>query len=60
MIVGNSLSGQDLSMEIVEVAKDVYICARSMDTMTEGLSKVIAKHHNLHLRPQVAVSLNSH
>lgn len=51
MIVGKSLSGQDLSMEIVEVAKDVYLSTRS--NVSEGLSKVISKHGNLHLRPEV-------
>ncbi|XP_024028166.1 flavin-containing monooxygenase FMO GS-OX-like 9 [Morus notabilis] len=52
VIVGNSLSGQDLSMELVEVAKEVCLSSRSMN-ITEGLSKVIAKHENLHLRPQI-------
>ncbi|XP_022736309.1 flavin-containing monooxygenase FMO GS-OX-like 9 [Durio zibethinus] len=52
VIVGSSLSGQDISMEIVEVAKEVYISARSLD-ITEGLSKVISKHHNLHLHPMI-------
>lgn len=51
VMVGKSLSGQDLSMEIVEVAKDVYISTRS--NVSEGLSKVISKHDNLHLRPEV-------
>ena len=52
MIVGCSQSGQDLSMELVEVAKDVYLSTKSLK-ITEGLSKVISKHENLHLRPQV-------
>ncbi|KAM6569563.1 hypothetical protein CsatB_017548 [Cannabis sativa] len=52
VIVGSSLSGQDLSMELVEVAKEVYLSSRSMD-ITEGFSKVIAKHQNLHLRQQI-------
>ncbi|PON68904.1 Flavin monooxygenase FMO [Parasponia andersonii] len=52
VIVGNSLSGQDLSMELVEVVKDVYLSSRSMN-ISEGLSKVISKHQNLHLRPQI-------
>ncbi|XP_048328998.1 flavin-containing monooxygenase FMO GS-OX-like 9 [Ziziphus jujuba] len=51
VMVGKSLSGQDLSMEIVEVAKDVYISTRS--NVSEGLSKVISKHDNLHLRPEI-------
>ncbi|KAK6250018.1 Flavin monooxygenase-like - like 10 [Theobroma cacao] len=52
VIVGNSQSGQDISMETVEVAKEVYLSARSLD-ITEGLSKVISKHQNLHLHPQM-------
>ncbi|MBA0773073.1 hypothetical protein Gotri_008375, partial [Gossypium trilobum] len=52
VIVGNSLSGQDISMEIVKVAKEVYLSAKSLE-VTEGLSKVISKHRNLHLYPQI-------
>ncbi|KAE8707427.1 Flavin-containing monooxygenase FMO GS-OX-like 9 [Hibiscus syriacus] len=52
VIVGNSQSGQDLSMEIVKVAKEVYLSARSLD-ITEGLSKVISKNSKLHLRLQI-------
>ncbi|KAF3437589.1 hypothetical protein FNV43_RR20345 [Rhamnella rubrinervis] len=52
VIVGCSLSGQDLSMELVEVAKDVYLSTKSPN-ITEGLSKVISKHEKLHLRPQI-------
>ncbi|KAK8511731.1 hypothetical protein V6N13_029325 [Hibiscus sabdariffa] len=52
VIVGNSQSGQDLSMEIVRVAKEVYLSAKTLD-ITEGLSKVVSKHHNLHLRLQI-------
>ncbi|KAJ4831256.1 hypothetical protein Tsubulata_014572 [Turnera subulata] len=52
VVVGNSLSGQDISMELVEVAKEVHLSSKSLD-ITEGLSKVINKHDNLHLRPQI-------
>ncbi|GAV68483.1 FMO-like domain-containing protein [Cephalotus follicularis] len=52
VVVGNSLSGQDISMELVEVAKEVHLSAKSLD-ITEGLSKVISKNANLHLHPQV-------
>lgn len=51
-MVGNSLSGQDIGMELVDVAKEIYLSAKSVD-VSEGLSKVISKHNNLHLRPQV-------
>lgn len=56
VVVGNSLSGQDISMELVEVAKEVHLSAKSLN-ITEGLSKVISKHDNLHLRPQVILLL---
>lgn len=52
MVVGNSLSGQDIGMKLVDVAKEIHLSAKSLD-VSEGLSKVISKHHNLHLRPQV-------
>ncbi|CAN4088406.1 unnamed protein product [Withania somnifera] len=52
VVVGNSLSGQDIGMELVDVAKEIHLSAKSLD-VSEGLSKVISKHHNLHLRPQL-------
>ncbi|XP_008239883.1 PREDICTED: flavin-containing monooxygenase FMO GS-OX-like 9 [Prunus mume] len=52
VVVGTSLSGQDISMELVEVARAVYLSGKSLD-ISEGLSKVISKHENLHLRPQI-------
>ncbi|XP_028948991.1 flavin-containing monooxygenase FMO GS-OX-like 9 isoform X2 [Malus domestica] len=52
VVVGNSVSGQDISMELVDVAKAIYLSAKSLD-ISEGLSKVISKHENLHLRPQI-------
>ncbi|GKV35572.1 hypothetical protein SLEP1_g43821 [Rubroshorea leprosula] len=52
VVVGNSLSGQDISMELVEVAKEIHLSAKSLN-ITEGLSKVISKHENLRLHPQI-------
>ncbi|KAH7660718.1 Flavin monooxygenase FMO protein [Dioscorea alata] len=52
VVVGNSLSGQDISMELVEIAKEVHISAKSLQ-VSEGLSKVISKHQNLHLHVQI-------
>lgn len=57
VVVGNSQSGQDISLELVEVAKEIHISIRSINSVTEGLSKVIQKHPNLHLQPQV---INTH
>ncbi|KAB2609416.1 flavin-containing monooxygenase FMO GS-OX-like 9 [Pyrus ussuriensis x Pyrus communis] len=54
VVVGTSLSGQDISMELVDVAKAIYLSGKSLD-ISEGLSKVITKHENLHLRPQIEI-----
>ncbi|CAI0395051.1 unnamed protein product [Linum tenue] len=53
VMVGNSLSAQDISMELAGVAKEVHISSRSQKNFMEGFSKVISKHEKLHLRPQV-------
>ncbi|XP_040986030.1 flavin-containing monooxygenase FMO GS-OX-like 9 [Juglans microcarpa x Juglans regia] len=52
VVVGNSLSGQDISMELLEVAKEVHLSSRSLK-ISEGLSKVISKNGNLYLHPQI-------
>ncbi|KAL6211189.1 hypothetical protein ACLB2K_016416 [Fragaria x ananassa] len=54
VVVGTSQSGQDISVELVQEAKAVvYLSARSLSNIFEGLSKVISKHDNLHLCPQI-------
>ncbi|CAN1312403.1 Flavin-containing monooxygenase FMO GS-OX-like 9 [Linum perenne] len=54
VVVGSSLSGQDISMELVGgLAKEVHVSARSQTSLTEGFFKLISKHDNLHLRPQI-------
>ncbi|GFP87445.1 flavin-containing monooxygenase FMO GS-OX-like 9 [Phtheirospermum japonicum] len=52
VVVGNSLSGQDISMELVSVAKEIHLSSKSLN-ISQGLSKVISKYDNLHLRPQI-------
>ncbi|KAF5184275.1 Flavin-containing monooxygenase fmo gs-ox-like [Thalictrum thalictroides] len=52
VVVGNSLSGTDISMELVDVAKEIHLSAKSLE-ISEGLSKVISKNHSLHLHPQI-------
>lgn len=52
MVVGNSLSGQDISLELVSVAKEVHLSAKSLQ-ISEGLTKVIYKYQNLHIQLQV-------
>ncbi|MQL89928.1 hypothetical protein Taro_022515 [Colocasia esculenta] len=51
VVVGNSLSGQDISIELVDVAKEVHLSAKSLQ-ISEGLSKVINKCPNLHIHLQ--------
>ncbi|CAL5444943.1 unnamed protein product [Camellia sinensis] len=52
VVVGNFMSGQDISMELVDVAKEVHLSAKSLD-ISEGLSKFISKHDNIHLHPVI-------
>ncbi|KAL8226309.1 hypothetical protein R6Q59_000142 [Mikania micrantha] len=52
VVVGNSLSGQDISMELVNVAKKIHLSSKSLN-VSEGLSKVISKHDNLYLHPTI-------
>ncbi|CAH8280429.1 unnamed protein product [Arabidopsis lyrata] len=52
VVVGCSMSGQDISIELVEVAKEVHLSAKSLE-IPPGLTKVIEKHQNLHLHPQI-------
>ncbi|CAJ1944149.1 unnamed protein product [Sphenostylis stenocarpa] len=52
VVVGNSYSGQEISMELVKVVKELHLSAKSLD-IYEGISKVISKYENCHLRPQI-------
>ncbi|CAL9244466.1 unnamed protein product [Arabidopsis halleri] len=52
VVVGCSMSGQDISIELVKVAKEVHLSAKSLE-IPPGLTKVIEKHQNLHLHPQI-------
>ncbi|CAI9757570.1 unnamed protein product [Fraxinus pennsylvanica] len=52
VVVGSSLSGQDISMELVDVAKEIHLSAKSLN-ISEGLSKVISKYDKLYLHPQI-------
>ncbi|KAD4888907.1 hypothetical protein E3N88_20980 [Mikania micrantha] len=52
VVVGNSLSGQDISMELVNVAKEIHLSSKSLN-VSEGLSKVISKHDNLYLHQTI-------
>ncbi|XP_010258181.1 PREDICTED: flavin-containing monooxygenase FMO GS-OX-like 9 [Nelumbo nucifera] len=52
VVVGSSFSGQDISMELVDVAKEIFLSSKSLE-ISEGFAKVISKHDNLQLRPQI-------
>ncbi|ONK75766.1 uncharacterized protein A4U43_C03F20310 [Asparagus officinalis] len=52
VVVGNSYSGRDISLELVDVAKEVHLSAKSLQ-ISEGLSKVISKYQNLHIHLQI-------
>lgn len=58
VVVGNSFSGQEISMELVKVVKELHLSSKSLD-IYEGLSKVISKHENFHLHPQVSLPIRS-
>ncbi|XP_020227320.1 flavin-containing monooxygenase FMO GS-OX-like 8 [Cajanus cajan] len=52
VVIGNSFSGQEISLELVKVAKEVHLSSKIVD-IYEGLSKVISKHDNFHFHPQI-------
>ncbi|XP_043704653.1 flavin-containing monooxygenase FMO GS-OX-like 9 [Telopea speciosissima] len=52
VVVGNSMSGQDISIELVDIATEVHLSAKSLE-ISQGLAKVISKYDNLHLHPQI-------
>ncbi|XBJ13410.1 hypothetical protein VPH35_005587 [Triticum aestivum] len=54
VVVGCGLSGMEIAMEVRGVAKEVHLVAKSMEEVTQGLAKVLAKHSvSLHLQLHV-------
>uniref|UniRef100_J3MI40 Flavin-containing monooxygenase n=1 Tax=Oryza brachyantha TaxID=4533 RepID=J3MI40_ORYBR len=54
VIVGCSLSGMEIALELLCVAKEVHLSAKSTEEdMVAATSKMLSRHGNLHLRPQV-------
>ncbi|KAL6911434.1 hypothetical protein ACP4OV_000239 [Aristida adscensionis] len=53
VIVGCRESGKDISLELRQVASEVHVSVKSMDAVTPSVSKAVARHHNLHLHPQI-------
>ena len=55
--MGNAISETDISMELVKVAKEVHLSAKSLDSIYERLPKFSSKHDHMHLNPQVYLSI---
>ncbi|XP_040384866.1 flavin-containing monooxygenase FMO GS-OX-like 8 [Oryza brachyantha] len=55
VIVGCSISGKDIALELRRVAKEVHLSAKSPEEAmaSPAMSKMLARHDNLHLRPQI-------
>ncbi|KAL2322084.1 hypothetical protein Fmac_026463 [Flemingia macrophylla] len=52
VVIGNSFSGQEISLELVKVAKEVHLSSKTVE-IYDGLSKAISKHENFHFHPQI-------
>jgi len=54
VMVGCGDSGKDIALDLRRAAKEVYLTAKSTEeAMTPVMSKMLANHGNLHLRPQI-------
>uniref|UniRef100_A0A0D3GLH7 Flavin-containing monooxygenase n=1 Tax=Oryza barthii TaxID=65489 RepID=A0A0D3GLH7_9ORYZ len=54
VIVGCSISGKDIGLELRRVAKEVHLSAKSPEeAMTPAMSKILTRYDNLHLHPQI-------
>ncbi|KAL6647212.1 hypothetical protein ACP70R_014649 [Stipagrostis hirtigluma subsp. patula] len=53
VIVGCHESGKEIALELRQVAREVHISVKSMADVTAGVSKMLTKHHNLHLHLQI-------
>ncbi|KAF0927804.1 hypothetical protein E2562_036224 [Oryza meyeriana var. granulata] len=54
VIVGCSVSGAELALELRRVAKEVHLSAKSTGgVMASAMSKMLARYANLHLHPQI-------
>ncbi|CAA7387804.1 unnamed protein product [Spirodela intermedia] len=52
VLLGVSYSGRDIAIELLDIAKEVHLSAKSL-SVSPALSKLLAAHPNLHLHPQV-------
>ncbi|PKI72156.1 hypothetical protein CRG98_007475 [Punica granatum] len=46
VVVGNSVSGREISMGLMNVAKEVYLSAKSTDNISQGLSKIESRRED--------------
>ncbi|KAF0895839.1 hypothetical protein E2562_016571 [Oryza meyeriana var. granulata] len=55
VVVGCSISGNDIALELHRVAKEVHLSAKSPEEAlaTPTMSKMLSRHDNLHLRPRI-------
>nr|AAK53827.1 Putative dimethylaniline monooxygenase [Oryza sativa] len=54
VIVGCNLSGKEVALELLRVAKEVHLSSKSTkEAMTPSMSKMLARYDNLHLQPLV-------
>uniref|UniRef100_J3LE73 Flavin-containing monooxygenase n=1 Tax=Oryza brachyantha TaxID=4533 RepID=J3LE73_ORYBR len=54
VVVGCGDSGMDIALELRAVAREVHLSAKSVEAaMTPAMSKMLARHANLRLRPQI-------
>jgi thioredoxin reductase len=52
VMVGCGDSGKDIALDLISVAKEVHLTAKSTEeATTPAMSKLLAKYANIHLRP---------
>jgi hypothetical protein len=53
VVVGCHESGKDIALELRKVARDVHVSVKAVaGSISAGMSKAVAKNHNLHLNPE--------
>uniref|UniRef100_A0A0E0CDP8 Flavin-containing monooxygenase n=1 Tax=Oryza meridionalis TaxID=40149 RepID=A0A0E0CDP8_9ORYZ len=54
VLVGCGDSGTDIALDLLAVAREVHLSAKAVEAaMTSAISKMLARHANLHLHPQI-------
>ncbi|XP_052145037.1 flavin-containing monooxygenase FMO GS-OX-like 9 [Oryza glaberrima] len=54
VLVGCGDSGMDIALDLLAVAREVHLSAKSVEAAaTPAMSKMLARHANLHLHPQI-------